>query len=1040
MDRTEIFQVLGVSETKDERAIKSAYREKLAATNPEDDPEGFRRLRTAYEEACRFARQTERNEPQRDETPSGQWVERAAEIYGSMTLRRDVEKWKELFEADCFLSLEEEENCRIKLLRFLMEHFRLPGEVWKLLDRKLHLTADAANLREKFPADFIRYLLNKCERGEEVEFDQFEGPEDGPYDLFLQYYDRCWQALAAGNVQQVQQNVESADELSVRHPVMEICRARLLLLQGKQEEALKVLEGQRERYPKDAMIAYHFAEALWNAGKADGGGGYRLRAAGIYEELKRENDAHYMANLRLTEWYCDRGQYRDAKACAEKILAEGAGEEFLELLGRVNRELEKDLEEKWEAESDLETGLELCWCYLQDGRIARGIRFALGLEKRLPPEKEAEWNGLMAKLYVEQAEYETSVDMTRYWEDSLERKIRAGESPEDEEKDRDRLRQARQIRAQCFHNLGFVDGAKFAEAIRECEAALGGGMKDIGILLKMAQVYVEMQEYEKCQETVRRLVEEYQVYAAYATSLEAYRRQLDAGGVVRSGTFCIQYFPAYVKAYEYVAKVYLDLGRWEDFEKILAQAEENGVKSDVLAAYAYQRQHKPMESDILNNRLKAFRKKYRKPVEEGKLSLYEPGLVVLNELLYHCPSSYTFVERGIYHGAAHHYREAREDFEKALSIVPTNPYALNGLSFVCRYQGNYEKALFYVKRAILYMDKDMSPVIYMDESDLYELLGDFGMALAACRQYEELTHDRSRWFLERKAEICVGLGEIGEACRLYQEGCYRQKGEKVSVWEANGRLYLEGRFNVQEVLRRQVKACARCGETIKGLEFLELWARGIQFRRMRQGCGGFLQAARDRLVWLLQHGLDFFPLFNSSSDAAEKSRYLAGVMWIALVSGQKEVAGQAVRGIAARACPEEALYAESIFGAILCGEKGAGKKQAARLKAWLNREERIRKNGYYNREKSYLHLQVLKAWYTESEEAIRELLDREPDCGICHACTSPVCRELEGIRVLFLLRRGMRDEAKERVRRNLKVQPGDEYMRAVRAIAFSEQS
>lgn len=1017
MDRTEIFQVLGVSETKDERAIKSAYREKLAATNPEDDPEGFKRLRTAYEEACRFARQTERSEPQRDETPSGQWVERAAEIYGSMTLRRDVEKWKELFEADCFLSLEEEENCRIKLLRFLMEHFRLPGEVWKLLDRKLHLTADAANLREKFPADFIRYLLNKCERGEEVEFDQFEGPEDGPYDLFLQYYDRCWQALAAGNVQQVQQNVESADELSVRHPVMEICRARLLLLQGKQEEALKVLEGQRERYPKDAMIAYHFAEALWNAGKADGGGGYRLRAAGIYEELKRENDAHYMANLRLTEWYCDRGQYRDAKACAEKILAEGAGEEFLELLGRVNRELEKDLEEKWEAESDLETGLELCWCYLQDGRIARGIRFALGLEKRLPPEKEAEWNGLMAKLYVEQAEYETSVDMTRYWEDSLERKIRAGESPEDEEKDRDRLRQARQIRAQCFHNLGFVDGAKFAEAIRECEAALGGGMKDIGILLKMAQVYVEMQEYEKCQETVRRLVEEYQVYAAYATSLEAYRRQLDAGGVVRSGTFCIQHFPTYIKAYEYVAKVYLDLKRREEFDKILAEAEKNGVKSDVLEAYRYQLQHKPMEPELVENRLNGFRRNFRKPVEEGKLPFYEPGLAVLNELLYRRPDGYLFVERGIYHRAAHHYREAKEDFEKALSMNPTNPYALNGLSFVCRYQGDFEKALFYVKRAILYMDREMSPVIYVDMSCLYALLGDFEMALAACRQYEELAHGRNSWFLNRKAEICVSLGRTEEACRLYREAC------------PDGR----------EALRRQVLACARSGETRKGQELLALWASEIKFRE-KKGMGGFLQSARDWLDWFWVSQLTLgFPSRNAKEATAE-SQYLAGVMWIALVSGQRGTAGRAVREIAARASADERLYAESIFGAILCGEEAAGKKQAGRLKVWMNRERLTDKNTYYNREKSYLQLQVLKDWYTGPEEKIQALLDQEPERGICHACTSPVCRELEGIRVLFLLRRGMRDEAKERVRRNLKVQPGDEYMRAVRAIAFSEQS
>ena len=59
MNRTEAFLVLGIEATKEEKAIKNAYREKLATTNPEDDPESFKRLRGAYEEACRYAREPE---------------------------------------------------------------------------------------------------------------------------------------------------------------------------------------------------------------------------------------------------------------------------------------------------------------------------------------------------------------------------------------------------------------------------------------------------------------------------------------------------------------------------------------------------------------------------------------------------------------------------------------------------------------------------------------------------------------------------------------------------------------------------------------------------------------------------------------------------------------------------------------------------------------------------------------------------------------------------------------------------------------------
>ena len=44
MQKEEIFAILGIDETKDERALKNAYRQQLMHTNPEDDPEGFKRL------------------------------------------------------------------------------------------------------------------------------------------------------------------------------------------------------------------------------------------------------------------------------------------------------------------------------------------------------------------------------------------------------------------------------------------------------------------------------------------------------------------------------------------------------------------------------------------------------------------------------------------------------------------------------------------------------------------------------------------------------------------------------------------------------------------------------------------------------------------------------------------------------------------------------------------------------------------------------------------------------------------------------------
>ncbi len=55
MDVRKIFQILGIEETKDEEQIKQAYRNKLVTVNPE----GFIRLRTAYEDALLYSKEQE---------------------------------------------------------------------------------------------------------------------------------------------------------------------------------------------------------------------------------------------------------------------------------------------------------------------------------------------------------------------------------------------------------------------------------------------------------------------------------------------------------------------------------------------------------------------------------------------------------------------------------------------------------------------------------------------------------------------------------------------------------------------------------------------------------------------------------------------------------------------------------------------------------------------------------------------------------------------------------------------------------------------
>lgn len=996
--KIEIFQILGISQTKDEQLIKNAYREKLADVNPEDDPEGFKRLRGAYEQACRLARQEE-TALEEDDTPSGRWVKKAAAIYQNMNTRRDAASWESLFEEDCFVSLEDEESCRRKLFQFLMEHFRLPTHVWKLLDRHLSVTENPEALREAFPGDFIRFVVSKCSRGEEVDFDQFQGAPDAPYDLFLQYYDRCLQAFQEKDLDKAGESIRLADELDIRHPVMEICRAELLARQGNPEEALGLLEELHQAYPEDDMICYSLAENLWKrdkgANQAD-----KDRAAALFKKLKAEDNAHYMANLRLMEWYFDRGQFHQAKECGEQILAVGGDAAFMELLRKVNARIEKELEAKYEETGDSEAALELCWCYLQDGKAAKGIFLAERLKDRVSSEKREEYSGLMAKLYMEEAQYEQAVEMADLWQRKLEERLAAG-GPETE-KDKDRVRQAHLIRMQCFRCLGFCGRQWFVEAVRECESLLAHSPRDVGVLLQMAQIYVEMQEYEKALAVTERLINDYQVYAAYFVSLEACHRQLFAVGVVTNALKCIQHFPGYGKAYEYLAKVYLDLKRPEDAQRVLSDAEKNGVKSVLLDAYRYQLENKPPQEDMgeMNQKLKQFRREYLQPVERGELSVFEKGLALLNQYLYCFPDSYLLVERGVYYKAAHRYEQAREDFEKALSISPANPYALNGLSQVYKYAGDYEKALVSVRKAILYGNQETAPYCYIGMARLYCLMGQYEKAILVCRQYEKLPKREAPgpWFADLLADCYVNLGRAQEACQVY--GTF----QKLPRYEN---------------CRKKVFSLARCGQGEQARAAMGEWKKAMEAARGRGWKSIFTRLYLDG--WKVVC-LDHCMYHN-----------MAG--WVELLTGSRQEALKEFRRSLTLFVNEDSalfplwILRDAVFVFALLSEKKLGVRWAKWLR--LKTPER-----FYGQEKERLAYELFGDFFLEDTAKLEERLERGTACYVCANCSRPVCRDMESVRILLLLREGKRQEAGERLTRNLKLQPGEEYMLAIRRMVF----
>ncbi|MBQ8117764.1 MAG: hypothetical protein IJ147_06905 [Lachnospiraceae bacterium] len=998
MEKKQCFMILGIEQTTDQNRIKKAYRDKLAVTNPEDDPEGFKRLREAYESACAYAQEPEGEDGQgvlTDDTPSGLWAARAAEIYSSLKARTDVACWEKLFEDELFQSLEEEENCRNKLLRFIMEHFRLPSEVWRLFDKKMGLTNAAAELRELFPADFINFVLSRCERGEEIVFAQFEGADDADYDLFMNYYDDCWQAIQDGNLGEAEKLLEEAGNLMIYHPCMEICRAQMYMKQGKEQEATELMESLLARYPEDEMIGYHTAEIYWKQEMSD-------KAAKVYQGLKSRNEKHYMANVRLTQWYYDTGAYQEAKKCAEAVLSAGADDAFMETLAKVNAKLEQGLWDRWKKEKDWEAALELCWCYLQDGATSKGLRLARDIKTCITEEKQAEYTGLLAKLLVEQADYEDAIAMSTVWEKKLQEKMQKDETDEERKKDQDRVRQSYMIRMQSYRFLGYKDNKMFAKAIEQIEAVESGSAKDVGLMIDKAQILMEMEEYERSLEISLGLIQDFQVYAAAASALEVYRRELDAGGVVQNARLCIQKFPSYIRAYEHLAKVYLDLKQYDQLEQVLAEAEQNKIESVFLEAYRYQMTHTVPEADEVNKKLDVFQKEYQDRVKRGEMAFYEKGLPLITEYLYWYPGVYMLGRRAAFYKDAMQYEKALADYDRALGEEPGEAYLHSNMSYIYRRQGDHERALYHIKLAILYAeDGEWKNILHCSMAKIYMLLGDNEQAYANFAYYESQS-DQDTSHYHDMAECLARLHRPEEAAKKL--AAYYRK--------SNTEFYDGYRKSLTEMWNT-------AGDYDRVRQVLDAWKR--EQKIPNPGAGRIKE-----VLGIRNH------VTNDTID------YYCMEGWEALRTGDGKTAitmlTEQVRLVEQQNRESKNGLEDLIFAAILHGAVETGQKYARKLQAWMQKDEKKAVSYYHDMPKGKIMQKFLAFYFEKSDEWLQELLDQEKGCAVCDFCLLQRCKELEAAKILLLRRQGKLVEAKARLASDLEVQPYDEYMQAIAAV------
>ncbi|MHA6161474.1 J domain-containing protein [Pseudomonas sichuanensis] len=155
---------LGIDPTNDLDAIRLAYRGRLPAHHPETDPEGFKALRAAYDEALRLAREQEATAADDSEQPAEEAAAHPALIsfhtlLEEPALRFDPQAWQRYIAELDELPLDELDELSWQLLRALYDCGPLSHQCAGMLARRLAWDQQLLRLEDPQPVEaFLRRL------------------------------------------------------------------------------------------------------------------------------------------------------------------------------------------------------------------------------------------------------------------------------------------------------------------------------------------------------------------------------------------------------------------------------------------------------------------------------------------------------------------------------------------------------------------------------------------------------------------------------------------------------------------------------------------------------------------------------------------------------------------------------------------------------------------------------------------------------------------------------------------------------------------
>jgi len=604
MERALIFPVLGIEETRDESAIRTAYMSLLRQTNPEDDPEGFKRLREAYEAALALAREPagSSHASAAEKSSLDLWLDQIDSLYQDISRRWDTEAWKPLLNNPLCEDLDTSFQTREALLRFLMDHIYLPQPVFRLLDDVFQIKEDLDTLAEKFPQNFLDYLVYYIDHQEFINYPLFQilDREHMDADGYIRSYLDIKRRIDQGDFKDSVRLLEELSAFGVYHPYQDVELVRVLtatcttlnketsgLLSEKitqANEAAGQLDEVTDRlldtYADDNYVKLHCGSERFSTGRGE-------EAWQLWQKILEDVPDHYMAKLYCIRYLMEQKDYHAAKKLLLELLdINGNDEELLNTIHIANDALigeyqalaaDTSRSEKQRSEDTLE----LCWCLFQNERLDE----AIALMESFCPDEDQEYTyySLYSRLLYRAERYESSLPLLKRWLELIRQT--PDEDTEEYRKRKIREFQACHILSGCCHALKDQEQALFY--VDEAKKAARNQQDKLAAMQYKAYLYYTYEHYEQSIDSCDQVLEiDKGYFPAYLQRQEAAFKLHKGQQVVDDYYNAIRIYSGLCRPYLLAAQVFFYHDQYEDAKGVLDRAMENHVEfSDCMHLY-----------------------------------------------------------------------------------------------------------------------------------------------------------------------------------------------------------------------------------------------------------------------------------------------------------------------------------------------------------------------------------------------------------------------------------------------------------------------